>query len=87
MWHGRDMACELNPGFQFDHGNEGFEYLVKQLDLLLRMTTGPGDKQIGDARECPQLLFRQLGYPGILNFINQRGERCHGHWLVRHLHG
>ncbi len=50
---GCDMAREPGPGFHLDHGNEGLEYLVKQLELLLRMTAGPGNKQIGDARERP----------------------------------
>ena len=29
IWNGSERARELNPGFQLDHGNEGFKYLVK----------------------------------------------------------
>ena len=68
---GGKTACELDPGFQLDRGNQGFENLVKQLDLLVRMTTGPGDEQVGDARERPQLPFRQPGCRGVLNFIDE----------------
>ena len=50
---GGKMVRQLNPGFQLNHGNDGFEYIVEQLDLFLRMTTRPGDEQIGDTCECP----------------------------------
>ena len=76
------MPCELDPGFQLNHGNKGFEHLVEQFDLLLRITDGPGDEQVGDAGERAQLLFGGPRYGGVLNFINQSGERCHGYRLV-----
>ncbi len=68
---GCKTACELDPGFQLDRGNEGFENLVEQLDLLFRMTAGPGDEQVGDARERPQLPLRGPGYRSGLNFADQ----------------
>src|SRR5437899_11822118 len=58
IWVGCEMARELHPGFQLNHGNKGFEYLAEQFGLLLRVTTGPGGEQIGDARERLQLPFR-----------------------------
>ena len=45
-----EVAGELNPRFQFNHGNKSFKYLVEQFDLLPRITSRPRDKQIGDAR-------------------------------------
>src|SRR5258706_10237461 len=85
IWVSCEMPRELNPGFQLNHGNKGFKHLVEQLDLLPRITTGPGDEQIGDARECSQLPFREPRYCCVLNFINQRREYCHGYRLVGHL--
>ncbi len=81
---GGEMACEPGPGFQLDHGDEGLEYLVEHFDLLLRMTAGAGDEQIGDARERSQLPFRIPGYRCVLNFIDQRREHCHGCRFVRY---
>jgi hypothetical protein len=48
-----DVAGQLDPGFQLNHGNKRFEYLVKQLDLFLRMTARSGDEQVGDACKRP----------------------------------
>src|SRR5258706_7217210 len=71
IWVSCEMPRELNPGFQLNHGNKGFKHLVEELDLSLRITSGPGDEQIGDAGECSQLPFREPGYRCVLNFVDQ----------------
>src|SRR5258708_3430742 len=84
IWVGCEMLRELDPGFQLNHRDKGFKYLVEQLDLLLRITTGPGDEQIGDARERSQPSFCAPIYRCVLNFINQGREYCRSHRLARH---